>query len=90
MGRTFNMHITTLDYAEKTLLVLVGASIDVSLSTFSTVIGTLVAIASSSINLVYLISNGIFKTPLKTVVRKKHKHRKIVLSARSKLNSEKK
>lgn len=47
MGRTFNMYITTLDYADKTLLVSVGASSDVSLSTFSTVIDTLVAIASA-------------------------------------------
>lgn len=86
MGRTFNMYITTLDYADKTLLVSVGASSDVSLSTFSTVIDTLVAIASASINLVYRISNVIFKT-LKKVVRKKYKHRKIVLSARSKLKS---
>lgn len=86
MGRTFNMYITTLDYADKTLLVSVGASSDVSLSTFSTVIDTLVAIASASINLVYRISNVIFKT-LKKVVKKKYKHRKIVLSARSKLKS---
>ena len=86
MGRTFNMYITTLDYADKTLLVSVGASSDVSLSTFSTVIDTLVAIASASINLVYRISNVIFKT-MKKVVRKKYKHRKIVLSARSKLKS---
>ena len=84
MGKTFNMYITTLDYAYKTLLVSVGASSDVSLSTFTTVIGTLVAIASASINLVYLVSNGIVKMSLKTVVRKKHKHRKIILSARSK------
>lgn len=80
------MYITTLDYADKTLLVSVGASSDVSLSTFSTVIDTLVAIASASINLVYRISNVIFKT-LKKVVKKKYKHRKIVLSARSKLKS---
>ena len=84
MGKTFNMYITTLDYAYKTLLVSVGASSDVSLSTFTTVIGTLVAIASASINLVYLVSNGIVKMSLKTEVRKKHKHRKIILSARSK------
>ena len=70
MGRTFNMYITTLDYADKTLLVSVSASSDVSLSTFNTVIDTLVAIASASINLVYRISNVIFKT-LKKVVRKK-------------------
>ena len=41
------MYITTLDYADKTLLVSVGESSDVSLSTFSTVIDTLVAIASA-------------------------------------------
>lgn len=80
------MYITTLDYADKTLLVSVGASSDVSLSTFSTVIDIPVAIASASINLVYRISNVIFKT-LKKVVKKKYKHRKIVLSARSKLKS---
>ena len=40
MSKTLNKYITALDYADKTLLVLSGASSGVSLCSFFTVIGT--------------------------------------------------
>ena len=62
--------MTTLDYAGKALLVLSGASNDVSLCSFTTTIDAPVVIASASICLVFLTSNGIFKMFLKTMGRK--------------------
>ena len=43
--------------------------------------------ASASFNLAFLISTGIVKKLLKTTRNKKKKHNKIVMLARSKLNS---
>ena len=49
-----------------------------SFFSFTTVIGTLVGVASASIGLVFLITNGIVKIFLKTMVKKKNKHRKLL------------
>ena len=54
MSKTINNYITVLDYADKTLLVLLGADSGVSLFSFTNVIGTTVGIASASNNLVFL------------------------------------
>lgn len=76
--------ISALDYGDKTLFVLAGASGGVSLCSFTTVIATLIAKASSNTSQVFLISNGIIKMILKTMGRKKRKHRKTDLFARGK------
>ena len=44
-------------------------------------------IASASLSLTFSISNGIAKKLLKTTRNKKKKHNKIIMLARSKLNS---
>ena len=53
----------------------------ISIASFATVM------ASASFNLAFLISTGIVKKLLKTTRNKKKKHNKIVMLARSKLNS---
>ena len=70
LSMTFNNYITALIYAEKGWLVLTGASICISLRSFTIVIGTLVGIKSASISLVFLISNWIIKMFLKTGKKK--------------------
>ena len=70
MGKTLNKYMTTLDYTDKALLVLSGASNDVFPCSFTTAIDSPVMIASGSICLVFLTSNGIFKMFLKTMGRK--------------------
>ena len=71
MSKTLNKFVTAFDYAEKTLLVLSGASSGVSLCSFTNVIGTPAGIASASISLVFFISSGIIKMLLKTTERRK-------------------
>ena len=66
-----NKYITALDYADKTLMVLSGATSGVSLCLFTTIIGTPVGITSASISLVFLIGNGIVRMYLKTMRRQK-------------------
>ena len=61
MNEILYKYIAALDYAEKTLLVLLVLSNCVSLCSFTTVIGTSVGIASASISHAFLISRGIIK-----------------------------
>ena len=58
MVKTINKYITTLDSASKTLLALSSASSGYSLCTFTTVIGTIVEIVSTSSSLVFLSAMG--------------------------------
>ena len=71
MSNTLNKYITSLEYVGKTLVVLSDTCSDVSLFSFTAAIGTLVGVASTSISLVFLVSNGIIKIFLKTMGMKK-------------------
>ena len=59
----------------------------ISIALFATVIGAPVGMTSTSFSLAFSISTGIIKKLLKTTRNKKKKHNKIVMLARSKLNS---
>ena len=69
------------------LIVLSVATGSISIASFATVIGAPVGIISASFSLAFSISTGIIKKLLKTTRNKKKKHNKIVMLARSKLNS---
>ena len=58
-----------------------------SFAAFATVIRTPVGITSASLNVAFSLSEGLAKKILKTTRNKKKKHNKIVVLARSKLNS---
>ena len=58
-----------------------------SIASFATVIAAPVVMVSASFSLAFSISTGIIKKLLKTTRNKKKKHNKIVILARSKLNS---
>ena len=72
---------------DKSLIVLSATSSSVSIVSFTTVIGTPVGIASTSLSLSFSLSTGLVKKLLETAQNKKKKHNKIVILARSKLNS---
>ena len=75
-------------YFEKSLIVLSITTGSVSIASFATVIGAPVGIVSASFSLAFSISTGIIKKKLlKTTRNKQKKHNKIVILARSKLNS---
>ena len=59
----------------------------ISIASFATVIRPAVGIISASFSLAFSISTGILKKILTTTRHKKKKHNKIVMLARSKLNS---
>ena len=71
MNKTRHKYILAFNYAYKTLLVLSGTSSAVCFYSFTTVIGAPIGVASASINLVFLVSNGIVEIFLETMGRKK-------------------
>ena len=59
----------------------------ISTASFATVIGAPIEMMSASCSLAFSITTGFVKKFLKTIRNKKKKHNKIVMLARSKLNS---
>ena len=87
MSKRLSKYIAFCDYFDKSLIVLSATSGSISIASFATVIGTPVGIASASLGLAFSLSTGIVKNLLKITQDKKKKHNKIIMLARSKLNS---
>ena len=80
-------YVTTFDYIDKILIVLSATTEGVSLVSFTSVIGALVGIASASFTLIFSLITGIVKKLLNITTTKNKKHDKILMLAKSKLNS---
>ena len=87
MSKGVRKDIASFDYFGKSLIVLFVTTGSISIASFATVIGAPVGIASASFSLAFSICRGIIKKLLKTTRNKKKKHNKIVMLARSILNS---
>ena len=87
MSKILSKYITAFDYIDKTLIVLSETSGGISIISFTSVIGVPAGLACSSFNLVFLLTTVIIKNLLKVKRKKKKKQNKIVLLAKSKLNS---
>ena len=87
MSKKLSKCIYFFDYLDKSLIVSSVTSGSVSVSSFATVIGISVGIASASLSLTFSLCTGLIKKLLKATRNKKKKHNKIVMLARSKLNS---
>ena len=87
MNKRLSKYIASFDYFDKSLIVLSVTTGSISIASFATVIGAPVGMVSASFSLAFSISAGIIKKLLKTTRNKKKKHNKIIMLARSKLNS---
>ena len=87
MSKKISKYISFFDYFDKSLIVLSVPSDGVSIATFATVIGIPVGITSASLSPAFLLCTGLIKKLLKATRNKKKKDNKIVMLARSKLNS---
>ena len=87
MSKRLSKYIAFCDYFDKSLIVLSARNGSISIASFVTVIGTPVGIASAGLSLTFSLSTGIVKKLLKTTRNKKKKHNKIIMLARSELNS---
>ena len=87
MSKRLSKYIASFDHFDKSLIVLSVTTGSIFIASFATVIGAPVGIVSASFSLISSIFTGIVKKLLKTTRNKKEKHDKIVMLARSKLNS---
>ena len=87
MSKNLCKYIASFEYFDKSLIVLSVATGSISIASFATVIGAPVGMMSASFSLAFSITTGFVKKFLKTIRNKKKKHNKIVMLARSKLNS---
>ena len=87
MSKRLSKYSASFDYFDKPLIVLSVATGSIFIASFATVIGAPVGIMSASCSLVFSITTDFVKKFLKTIRNKKKKHNKIVMLARSKLNS---
>ena len=87
MNKILCKYVASFDYFDKSLIVLSVTTGSISIASFATVIGVPVGMMSASCSLAFSITTGFVKRFLKTIRNKKKKHNKIVMLARSKLNS---
>ena len=86
-SKKLNKYVTIFDYLDKILIVLSATTGGISIISFTTTIGAPVGIASASFTLIFSLTTGIVKKLLNITRNKKKKHDKILMLAKSKLNS---
>ena len=86
MSKKLSKYISFFDYFDKSFIVLSVTSGGISIASFATVIGAPIGITSASLSLAFSLCTGLVKT-LKATRNKKKKHNRIVMLARSKINS---
>ena len=87
MSKKLSKYIYFFHYFDKSLIVLSVTCGGVSIASFATVIGAPIGIASASLSLAFSLCTGIGKKLLKATRIKEKKYNKIVMLAKSKLNS---
>ena len=80
-------YVNAFDYIEKFLIVLSATIGWVSIISFPSIVGASVGIASASFTLIFPLTTGMLKKILSITRSKKKKHVKILMLAKSKLNS---
>ena len=86
-SKKLNKYVTIFDYIDKILIILSATTGGISIISFTTTIGAPVGIASASFTLIFSLTTGIVKKLLNITRNKKKKHDKILMLAKSKLNS---
>ena len=86
MSKKLSKYIASFDYFNNFFIVL-SASGSVSIASFATVIGAPAEMASARFSLAFLMSTEIITKLLKITRNKNKKHNKIIMLARSKLDS---
>ena len=80
-------YIAFFEYFDKLLIVLSVSTGSISIASFASVTGAPAGIMSASCSLAFSITTGFVTELLKTTRNKKKKHNKIVMLARTRLNS---
>ena len=86
-SKKLSKYVAAFDYIDQALIVLSATSGGVSIISFTSIVGAPVGIASASFTLIFSLTTGIVKKLLNITRNKKKKHDKILMLAKSKLNS---
>ena len=86
-GKKLSRYVTIFYSIDKILIVLGATTGGISIISFTTTIGAPVQIASARFTLIFSLTTGIIKKLLNITRNKKKKHNKILMLAKSKLNS---
>ena len=86
-SKKLSKYVAVFDYIDQALIVLSATSSGVSIISFTSIIGAPVGIASASLTLFFSLTTGIVKKLLNITRNKKKKHDKILMLAKSRLNS---
>ena len=87
MSERLGKFIAGSDYIDKTLIVLSATSGSTSILSFARASAIPIEIASASFSLIFSLTAEVIKRLLKTTSNKRKKHNKVVMLAKSKLNS---
>ena len=86
-SKKLSKYVAVFDYIDQALIALSATSGGVSIISFTSIVGAPVGIASASFTLIFSLTTGIVKKLLNITRKKKKKHDKILMLAKSKLNS---
>ena len=85
--KKLSKYVTDFYYIDKVLIVLSATTGEVSIISFTSIVGAPVGIASASFTLISSLATEIIKKLLNITRNKKKKHDKILMFAKSKLSS---
>ena len=86
-SKKLNKYVTTFNYIDKILIVLNTTTGGICIISYRTIVGVPVGIASAGFTILFSLATGITKKLWKTTRNKKKKRDKILMLAKSKLNS---
>ena len=86
-SKKLNKYVTAFDYIDKILIVLSATSSGVDIISSASVVGASVGIASTSFTVISYLTTGIIKKLLSITRNRKKKNDKILMLAKSKLDS---
>ena len=87
ISKELSKYIAIFDYADKIFIVLPASFGTLSIVSHVTMVGIPVGLAGASLTVEFSLTTGIVKKLLNVTRKKKKKHNKIVMLAKSKLNS---
>ena len=84
--KKLNKYLVSFDYFDKIFIALSASFGTLSIASYTSVVGTPVGIAGSSLTLIFTIGTCISKSLLNVTKKRKKKHNKIIVLSKNKLN----
>ena len=84
--KKLNKYLVSFDYLDKIFITLSASFGTLSIASYASVVGIPAGITGASLTLVFTVGTGISKSLLKVMKKRKKKHNKIIVLAKSKLS----